>query len=135
MIATDPGTITTIQGFGFSFRKLGSFQVFCSVSSSSRSLPAYAYDQSLRGLERVSATAGDSACTTLSPLVLFPTIGDMSSGTCCPGASVVFSLLSMHDEPAGVTSGGGIDLTLLDCLPPGDMAARVFLVFAHTLLR
>ena len=25
MIATDPGTITTIQGFGFSFRKPGSF--------------------------------------------------------------------------------------------------------------
>ena len=27
MIATDPGTITTIQGFGFSSRKPGSFQM------------------------------------------------------------------------------------------------------------
>ena len=28
MIATDLETITTIQGFGFSFRKPGSFQVY-----------------------------------------------------------------------------------------------------------
>ena len=27
MIATDPGTITTIRGFGFFFRKPGSFQL------------------------------------------------------------------------------------------------------------
>ena len=59
----------------------------------------------------------------------------MSSGTCCSGALVVFSLFSILDEPARITSGGGIDLTLLDCLPPGAMAAIVFLIFAHTLLR
>ena len=28
MIATDPGIITVIQGFGFSFRKPGLFQVY-----------------------------------------------------------------------------------------------------------
>src|SRR6185312_2569403 len=95
-----------------------------SVSSSSRP-PSYAYDQS-----RFSGTGGDSACRALSQPVLFVATGDMFSGTCCSDALVVFSLFSIFDEPAKTTSGCGIDLTLLDCLPPGAMTATLFLVFS-----
>ena len=79
---------------------------FPSVSSSSR-MPSYAYDQ-----YQFSATGGDSSFRALSQPVLFAATSDMFLGTCCSGAPVVFSLFSILDEPAGTTSGGGIDLTL-----------------------
>jgi hypothetical protein len=41
---------------------------------------------------------------------------------------------SILDETAGTTSGGGINLTLLDWLPHGGMTATLFLLFSHTLL-
>jgi hypothetical protein len=40
------------------------------------------------------------------------------------------ALFSILDEAPGVTSIGGIDLALLDCLPLGAMATLLLLLFA-----
>src|SRR6185503_7136291 len=100
-----------------------------SVSSSSRP-PSYAYDQS-----QFSTTGVDSACRALSQPVLFAASGDMFTDTCYSGAPVVFSPFSILDEPALTTCAGGIDLTLLDCLPPGAMTASLFFIFSDTFVR
>jgi hypothetical protein len=43
------------------------------------------------------------------------------------------SLFSILDEARGVTSVGGIDITLLDCLPSRAMATLLLPLFAQVL--